>query len=363
MSYHIAKGFFLSLVTLWLVTGCGDEPGAQRSSVPRPVKSLVVTLLPGQNSLVQTGEIRPRTETSQGFRLDGRILSRAVDVGSLVKAGEVIATLDPRDSENQLNNAEADLNSAFSAERLAKLNLTRMERLAPGKAIAQMELDQAKSNWELMVARRQNAQIAVKSARERLGYTRLVASEDGVITSVSANPGQVVNAGQEVVRLASVLERDAVFDVPEQLLGLPLKDPPVSVSLLSDPAIKAVGHIRDISPQADVNTRSFRVRVALEQPAEAFVFGATVQGRVQLPALDYIKLPASALTSFKGNTAVYRIDPSSMTLRLVPVQVVRYSANDIYLSSGLKSGDRVVIAGVNKLRPDMKVALYKEQER
>lgn len=276
MSYSIATCSLLSLAILWLVTGCEGAPTSSPSQIARPVKSLVVALQPGQNTIVQTGEIRPRTETSQGFRLDGRIISRAVDVGSLVKAGEVIATLDPRDSENQLNNAEADLNSALSAERLAKLNLTRMERLAPGKAIAQMELDQAKSNWELMVARRQNAQIAVKSARERLGYTRLIASEDGVITSVSANPGQVVNAGQEVVRLASLLERDAVFDVPERLLGQQLRDPLVSVSLLSDPAIKAVGHIRDISPQADAITRSFRVRVALDQPAEAFVFGATV---------------------------------------------------------------------------------------
>lgn len=345
---------------LFLLMGC-DDPRAQTSSSPRPVKTVVVDFQQGKNKIVQTGEIRPHTETSLSFRLDGRMITRSVDVGAQIKAGDVIATLDRRDSENQLNNAQADLTSAISAERLAKSNLTRMQLLTPGKAIAPIELDQAKSNWESAVSRRENALIAVKSAKERLSYTRLTSVESGVITTVSANPGQVLNAGQEVVKLASVAERDAVFDVPEQLLNQKNTDPIVTVSLLSDPAVKTVGHIRDISPQADATTRTFRIRVALENPPDAFILGASVSGEVQLPDVDSVKLPASSLTSTHGQAAVYLVDPVTLTLHVVPIHVVRYTTTDIYVSAGLKPGNRVVVAGVNKLRPDMKVALDKDQ--
>lgn len=362
MSHRFAKGSVISLGVLFLLIGCGDDQNTQTSQPPRLVKTIVVDFQQGKNTIVQTGEIRPRRETSLGFRLDGRILTRTVDIGTSVKAGDVIATLDPRDSENQLRNAQSDLTSAISAEHLAKSNFARMQSLAPGKAIAQIELDQAKSNWESSVSRRENAQVAVKSAQERLSYTHLTASEPGVITTVSANPGQVVNAGQEVVKLASLAERDAVFDVPEQLLDQQDTDPVITVSLLSDPSVCTEGHIRDISPQADATTRTFRVRVALNHHSDKFILGASVLGAVQLPDLDNVRLPASSLTSVNGQPAVYLVEPSTRILHVEPIHVVHYTDTDIFVSEGLKSGDIVVVAGVNKLRPDMKVALDKDDD-
>jgi len=360
MFHCIAKASFIFLSILFLLIGCGDDKGQQTTLLPRPVKTVVVDFQQGKNLVVQTGEIRPRTETSLGFRLDGRILSRTVDIGASVKAGDVIATLDPRDNQNQLISAQSDLTSAISAERLAKSNFSRMQSLISTRAIAQIELDQAKSNWESSVSRRENAQIAVKSAKERLSYTHLTATEPGIITTVSANPGQFVNAGQEVVKLASLSERDAVFDIPEQLLNVKNTDPTITVSLLSDNSIRAEGHIRDISPQADSVTRTFQVRVALEKPTDAFILGATVLGSVQIPAPDSVQLPASALTSIHDQPAVYIVDPSTLTLRAQPVHVVRYTDINAFISTGLKSGDIVVVAGVNKLRPDMQIALEKD---
>ncbi|MDD2342970.1 MAG: efflux RND transporter periplasmic adaptor subunit [Tolumonas sp.] len=360
ITQFIIRNSLILLGTLFLLAGCGDNKNTATEQPLRPVKTIEVAFQSSNNSIVQTGEIRPRTETTLGFRLDGRVLTRSVDIGSRVKSGDIIATIDPRDSENQLQNAQSELASAISAERLAKSNLTRMKTLAPGRAIAPVELDQAQSNWESAVSRRESAQTAVKSAKERLSFTRLTAAESGVITTVNANPGQVVSTGQEVVKIAALAERDAVFDVPARLLNQQNVDPVVTVSLLSDPSLKTIGHIRDISPQADAVTRTFRVRIALDNPPDAFIFGTTVLGTVQLPDLPNIIIPASALTSVGNKPAVYVVDPSSLVLQLKPITVARYTETDIFVSEGLVSGDHVVVAGVNKLRPGTKVVMDEE---
>ncbi|KGT96144.1 acriflavin resistance protein AcrA, partial [Dickeya fangzhongdai] len=251
----------LLLLTVGLLSGCNDAGSEPAPAPPRPVRTVTVAPSATGEVLSQIGEIRPTEETALGFRLDGRVVSRAVDVGAIVKEGDVIATLDARDSENQLQSAKADLTRAVASERLAEQNLNRMKQLAPNGAISRSQLDEAQSNWASAVSVREGAQASVKSAQDRLGYTRLSAPVAGVITSVSANPGQVVNAGQEVVRLATFAGRDAVFNISERLITSGLKDPLVTVSLLSNPAIKTQGHVRDVSPLADSETRTWRVRV------------------------------------------------------------------------------------------------------
>lgn len=357
MSRYYEKTGVIFLCFICLLSGCRDKRPVRTELPLRPVKTVVVDFQNTKNLIVQTGEIRPKTQTSLSFRLAGRIISRSVDIGSVVNAGTVIAELDPRDSANQLRTAGADLTSAVAAEQLAKINLARMQSLIASRAIAQLELDQARANWQSSVSRLENAQIAVKSARQQLSYTRLTATESGVITTVSANPGQFVNAGQEVVQLASVTERDAVFHVPGSLLNQNQINPVITVSLLSDPSVRMQGHIRDISPQADPVTRTFQVRVALDHPVDAFLPGASVLGAVQLPGPDSAQLPAAALTSLDGQPAVYLVNPLTQVLRIQSVHVERYSGSDIFVSAGLKSGDLVVVAGVNKLRPGMKVVV------
>ncbi|MEI7189102.1 efflux RND transporter periplasmic adaptor subunit [Dickeya dianthicola] len=190
-----------------------------------------------------------------------------------------------------------------------------------------------------------------------MGYTRLSAPIAGVITAVSANPGQVVNAGQEVVRLATFAGRDAVFNVSERLIASGLNDPPVTVSLLSNPAIKTQGHVRDVSPLADAQTRTWRVRISLVEPPPEMVLGATVQGEVTLPGGNVINLPASALTRQGGRPAVFVVDPQTQTLRLQPITLRHYSDSQMVVADGLAAGDKVATAGVSKLRAGEKVML------
>ncbi|WP_081943085.1 efflux RND transporter periplasmic adaptor subunit [Dickeya fangzhongdai] len=347
----------LLLLTVGLLSGCNDAGSEPAPAPPRPVRTVTVAPSATGEVLSQIGEIRPTEETALGFRLDGRVVSRAVDVGAIVKEGDVIATLDARDSENQLQSAKADLTRAVASERLAEQNLNRMKQLAPNGAISRSQLDEAQSNWASAVSVREGAQASVKSAQDRLGYTRLSAPVAGVITSVSANPGQVVNAGQEVVRLATFAGRDAVFNISERLITSGLKDPLVTVSLLSNPAIKTQGHVRDVSPLADSETRTWRVRVSLVEPPQEMVLGATVQGEVTLPGGNAIELPASALTRQGDRPAVFVVDPQTQTLRLQPIALRNYSDSQIVVDDGLAAGDKVVTAGVSKLRAGEKVLL------
>ncbi|QDX31142.1 efflux RND transporter periplasmic adaptor subunit [Dickeya poaceiphila] len=347
----------LLLLAVSLLSGCDGASSEPPAAPLRPVRTVTVEPSTAGKVLSQVGEIRPAEETLLGFRLDGRVVSRPVDVGTMVKKGEVVATLDSRDSENQLQSAKADLTRAVAAERLAEQNLNRMRQLVPNGAISRAQLDEARSNWASAVSVRESAQASVKTAQDRLGYTRLYAPVAGVITSVSANPGQVVNAGQEVVRLATFAGRDAVFNVSERLITSGLKDPLVMVSLLSNPAIKTQGHVRDVSPQADAETRTWRVRVSLIDPPQEMVLGATVEGGITLPGNSAIELPASALTRQGDNPAVFVVDPQTQMLRLQPITLRHYSEAQIVVAGGLAVGDKVVTAGVSKLRAGEKVAL------
>jgi len=345
--------------TFLALSGCSEAPPVVTESI-RPVKTILVSAGSAAEKLVQTGEIRPSEETSLGFRIDGRLVQRLVDVGAVVKAGAVIATLDPSDSDNQLKAAKAQFDSAVSAEKLAQSNFNRLQQLSPGGAVSAAQLEQAKSEYEASLSARQSAEANVTSARDRLSFTRLTTSSDGIVSAVAANPGQVVSAGQEIVRLASLSGRDAVFDVSESLIHSHQGQPQVLVTLLSDPSIQAVGQIRDVSPVADPVTRTIRVRVKLEQPPAAFGFGATVQGSIDKPASDVVLIPASALTRAGTEPAVYVVDPQSSQLQLKPVSISRYTEQDVVISAGLNGGEQVVIAGVAKLRPGMTVRLLTE---
>lgn len=346
----------LILISLTGLTGCkNDQPVAEK---PRPVRTVISALHRGGQVFVQTGEIRPSTETDLGFRIDGRITTRVVDVGAIVTAGEVLATLDDTNVANELRAAEADLAGAVASEDLAKVGLDRQKVLLERRIVAQARLDEADANRRSATARRESAASALANARSKLGYTKLVATTDGVVTAVGANPGQVVSAGQMVARIASGSGRDAVFNVAESVINANAGDPDftVDVALVSDPAVRSPGRLRDVSPTADPTTRTYRARIALPPEAAAMPFGAAVTGSVRAKEGDEIALPAASLTSAAGAPAVYLVDPATKTILRKTVTVTRYTDKDVFVSQGLAVGDVVVTAGVSKLRPGQAVA-------
>lgn len=342
-----------------LVSACSPQQDVAQVQI-RPVKTIKVDTAQAATVVTQTGEIKPVEETALGFRIAGRLLKRHVDVGAIVKQGDLIAELDPSDSQNQLKTAQAQLDSALSAEKLALSNLNRIKQLLPGGAVSASQLDQAQSNYEASMSNRKSAEASLSSAKDGLSFTRLLATQDGVVAAVAANQGQVVAAGQEIVQLAALRGRDAVFNVAEALLMQPHKDLTVQVSLLSDPKVQASGRVRDISPVADPVSRTYRVRVSLANPPQSFSFGATVQGSIEVPASGFIAIPASALTRQGKEAAVYLVDPQQLTLQRQVVEVKSYTDTQALIASGLKGGELVVVAGVQKLSPGQQVKLLPE---
>jgi RND family efflux transporter MFP subunit len=342
------------LVLTVILTGCGDK--SRKPAAPaRPVRVVIAPLPSASATEPLTGEIRAQEEVTLGFRLDGRVLSRAVDVGDPVVAGQVLASQESDTSRNQLNSAQADLDSARAAEQVAAQNLRRMQLLMPGGAIARTQLDSAQSDWQAARSRRLSSEDSLKTARENLSWAQLTAPADGVITQVSVAAGQVVSAGQTVVTLASGCGRDAVFDVARPQSFSQQTGGTFNVSLLSDPSVVTTGHLRDISPQADPQTRTWRVRLTLDNPPPAMALGASVQLSLVHAGQPVIALPASALTRAGGYPALFIVNTQTQTLHLRPVVLEGYSASDIFISSGLSPGEKVVIAGVSQLREGEKV--------
>ncbi|HCA9669105.1 TPA: efflux RND transporter periplasmic adaptor subunit [Klebsiella variicola] len=335
-------------VVIFLLPGCGDNQGNTTDPV-RTVRYVVVGSAQTLPALERTGEIHAHDETILSFRTGGRIVTRSVDIGDRVNAGQLLATLENTTRQNQLDGAQADYEGAKASAQVAALNVNRMQKLMPTGAIARTQLDTARADWLVARARLKNSESALRNARESLGWTRLIAPRSGVITEVSASAGQVVNGGQSVLTLATGEARDVVFDIAKPEAIPPQEQAGLRVSLLSDPSVQASAAVRDISPQADPQTRTWRVRATLQNPPLAMALGASVT--VTLPATGPhgYALPASALSRVDDKPAVYVINPQSQAQLRVVVPAY-YTATSVIISGGLEPGDRVITAGVSKLR-------------
>ncbi|HGS7621581.1 TPA: efflux RND transporter periplasmic adaptor subunit [Klebsiella quasipneumoniae subsp. similipneumoniae] len=335
-------------VVIFLLPGCWDNHGNKTVPV-RTVRYVVVGSAQTLPALERTGEIHAHDETILSFRTGGRIVTRSVDIGDRVNAGQLLATLENTTSQNQLDGAQADYEGAKASAQVAALNVSRMQKLMPTGAIARTQLDNARADWLVARARLKNSESALRNARENLGWTRLIAPQSGMITEVSASEGQVVSGGQSVLTLATGEARDVLFDIAKPDAIPPQEQAGLRVSLLSDPSVQASAALRDISPQADPQTRTWRVRATLQNPPLAMALGASVT--VTLPATGPhgYALPASALSRVGDKPAVYVINPQSQAQLRVVVPAY-YTATSVIISGGLEPGDRVITAGVSKLR-------------
>ncbi|HIB4657538.1 TPA: efflux RND transporter periplasmic adaptor subunit [Klebsiella quasipneumoniae subsp. similipneumoniae] len=335
-------------VVIFLLPGCGDNHGNKTVPV-RTVRYVVVGSAQTLPALERTGEIHAHDETILSFRTGGRIVTRSVDIGDRVNAGQLLATLENTTSQNQLDGAQADYEGAKASAQVAALNVSRMQKLMPTGAIARTQLDNARADWLVARARLKNSESALRNARENLGWTRLIAPQSGMITEVSASAGQVVSGGQSVLTLATGEARDVVFDIAKPDAIPPQEQAGLRVSLLSDPSVQASAALRDISPQAEPQTRTWRVSATLQNPPLAMALGASVT--VTLPATGPhgYALPASALSRVGDKPAVYVINPQSQAQLRVVVPAY-YTATSVIISGGLEPGDRVITAGVSKLR-------------
>ena len=343
------------LTLISALTACKKQEAAAPQEI-RPVRTVTVEPKEAGETLSLTGEIQPRYQADLGFRVNGKILARPVDVGTPVKTGDLLARLDPQQFRQDLEVAKADVAKADAEVTRARAQEYRQRELLKNGHTTQVAYDQALKTSKTAQAEADAARAKQVQASENLGYTDLTADADGVISAIGAEPGQVVSAGQMVVRLAQPGEREAVFNIAEATFKSPPKNPAVEVELVSNPDIKTVGKVRYVSPQADPTTRTFTVRVSLPDAPARMRLGANVVGSVTVNQGRNITIPGSALFQKDGQPAVWLVTKDG-TVQLKPITVARYQGDTVVVGDGLAQGDVVVTGGVQKLLPGQRVRL------
>jgi RND family efflux transporter MFP subunit len=342
------------------IAAAGCSPNVVRIAETRPVRAVAVEYRADGETVSFTGQIRARDQFNVAFRLDGRVIERHADLGDIIAAGQILARLDSQNQQNALRSAEADLAAARATLTEARLNFGRQQALLRDGWTPRAKFDGAEETLRTAQANVDSAQAQVRTARDQLSYTILRADRPGAVTAVGAEPGEVVEAGHMIVQLAGAGELDAVFDIPDQLIRTGPRDSVVDLALSDDSRVRATGSVRQVAPQADSATRTFQVKVGIDNPPEGMRLGSTVSGRLKLAAPEGVAVPASALTEGNGPPAVWLVDRQSQTVSLRAVDVVRFDAESVVISRGLAKGDLVVTAGVQMLRPGQKVRLLGE---
>ena len=346
----------LALVPAMALVGC-ERKTAAKAVEPRPVRTVTAAKGGTGETVVLTGQISAENEASLSFRIGGRIIERFANVGDRVDPDKVLAKLDPQNELNTLRSAQAAVSAAEGRVVETSNAYDRQKTLLPQGFTTQALYDQAQQAMRTAQSQLDSAEAQLQIAKDRVGYTQLKAGVTGSITARTAEAGEVVQPGQMIFQVARQDGRDAVFDVPAQVIRSAPQDPKVVVSLTDAPSVTAMGRVRQVDPQADPITRTFRVRVGLIDPPAAMFLGATVKGRMELESTPGIALPASALTRINGQPAVWLVDPKAMTVALHNVQVERFDPAEVLVSHGLDGGEIVVTAGVQALHPGQKVRL------
>lgn len=337
------------------VAGCKKQvPPAPEA---RPVRTITIEQGAAGETISLTGQVRAKDNESLAFRIDGRLIERPVNMGDELKPGQLVGRLNPQNQVDAVRVAEAQLSAAQARLTEAQKTFWRQQELLKNGWTPRAQFDNAQQALLSAQAMVDTNKALLREAQEQLSYTALYADAPGAVTAVGAEPGEVVHAGQMVAQVARKGGRDAVFDVPEQLLRTSPRDPVVEIALTNDPTVKATGRVREVAPQANAATRTFEVKVGLIDPPAAMRLGSTVTGSIRLAPPPGVEVPASALTEADGHPAVWVVDPHKQTVSLRAVTVLRYDAATVVISKGLERGDIVVTAGAQVLRPGQPVRL------
>lgn len=361
LTLPLASGrvFRLCAIATFLTTlvACSKTEAPQE-----PLRSVKLLTVAGGDLNVAgeySAEVRARVESRLGFQVAGKLVQRPAELGQRVAAGQLLALVDGQDYQLAAQAAQAQLSAAQSQRDLAAADFKRFEALKAQNFISGAELERRDTALKAAEASLNQARAQAQAQSNQAGYTRLTASHAGVVTGVDAEVGQVVSAGQPVVRLAHDGPRDAVFSVSEPMF-LALKVGQTMQATLVSTGQTLQGKVRELAASADPVTRTYIVKLALDA-SERLPLGATVNVlAARLPGSQsaVIKLPTSALRQEGASTAVWLLDEASMTVNAQAVQVGAVEGNEVVITSGLKPGQKVVAAGVHVLSPGQKVSVY-----
>jgi membrane fusion protein, multidrug efflux system len=340
------------------LASCSAPPPPVSGPRPVVVEAPSPLLGPGAGEALP-GAIHARVEADLSFRVAGKVAARKVDMGAHVERGTVLAILDPVDARLNLANARSGVAAAEADLSLARAELQRYQDLRTRNFVGQSQLDQRVNLTRLAEARLSQARSQYDLAANQSRYTHLTADAAGVVTQIMVEPGNVVSAGQPVLRFAADGEREVYVSVPEGRVDALRQITTIAIEVLNNPGRHYQGRVRDIDPQADTATRTHLARVTVVDADEQVQLGATAT--VMLSAettANSFRLPAAALGSITADKpAVWRIraGDKGATVEAVPVKVLRYLDGEVLISGPLSSADRLVTAGVHRLTAGMPV--------
>lgn len=345
-----------ALAVAFMLSACSpDQPFEQ---APRPVRTVAISYDNARDINRYVGTVQSRHEVEQAFRVGGKIVQRKVDVGQSVQEGDILAVLDDSDYRLAEQASRQQWTGAVEQMRQADSDRQRLTALKADGSVSAADAERAQTNAQTAHATAEAEARKLELARNRLKYTVLRASRSGVITALRFEAGQVVAQGQSVVTIADPDESEIVIDVPEDQLAV-FKDARFKASLASAPSENIDVTLRELSPQAAAQTRTYRARL---KPVKALPLGstATVTAERVMTDVSVAAVPATALTQTGGQPSLWVVTPEGKdplgTVELVPVAVFGYR-NDEVLVSGPQAGVLVVTAGVQKMASGLKVAL------
>jgi RND family efflux transporter MFP subunit len=320
------------------------------------IRTAVIGTTAAAQGYTYSGEVRGRYESQLAFQVGGKIIKRNVQLGSTVNIGDVLMEIDAKDVAQTVTSYSAQADSAESKQQLAESDLKRYRELLDAGAISQSQYDQYLNAYKVAVAGVRQAQAQYTQGFNQLDYTILKTDKAGVISSISAEMGQVVSAGQTIVTVVQDGEREIEISVPENRVEELRQAGQLKVAFWALPNISVEGKIREIAPMADKVTRTFKVRVSLVNPPQEIKLGMTAS--VVLTdnhSRQAVDIPLAAVYQSGDKPAVWVVTGETLALR--PVTTGNLGNGTVEVLSGLEQGERIVIAGVHKLREGQKVSV------
>ena len=352
----------LVFLVILLVSACDNQ--APAPPPPVTVRTMTVTLSAPNDQATYSGSVKGRYESRLGFQVGGRLITRLVDLGDIVAAGDVLMEIDPKDLEESARIAAAKVDSSRSSLKLAETDFHRYERLYQDAAVSQAQYDQYKTAFDAAAETLKQAEAQHNQALNALGYSRLTADADGVISSVEAEVGQVVAAGQTMVTLVQAKELEVEINIPENKISSLSIGQKAQVSFWALSDLRLLGAIREISPMADITARTYSARVSLPDPPAAVQLGMTASVLIAPDLVDgqekVALVPLSAIYQTDGQTKVWLVRNGQV--KLTSVKTRDFDDNQVVVTEGLTDGDILVTAGVHKLRDGQAVRLMDQGE-
>ena len=348
-----------SLLAFALIAAAAPLAAQEGGLGPRAVETVEAARSEQAPVVALTGELAARVQSDLGFRIQGRIAERSVEVGDRVVAGQVLARLENSQQLAEVASQQAGLAAAEATLKNASATFDRQKALLAQGFTTQSSFDGARQAYESARSSLSGAKAALQTAEDALSFTDLKADADGIVTARGAEVGQVVAVAQSVFTVAQDGPRDAIFDVPESVIAQSPQDKgagDIEIVLVSDRSVTARGRVREISPAIDLAKGTVRVKVSLEATPPAMRLGAPVIGHARMMPRPVVVLPWQAFFSRGTTPAVWVVDRTTRAVSLRPIQVDSYRTGEIVVGGGIEPGELVVSAGAQFLRQGEVVA-------